>query len=167
MDIHTTLFDTWQPGTTAYATADLFQVAQGGDSAHNERFTNMRGAGQLPAGEKFEVRKIALMLDENLTEADLAEDLFGALIEIKIKDKLVFSCPARRLFAYSDYAGHFTQATAASRTLIGPSGQPFTLDIPLTIPGGTRFVVRAVQGTALAETRDIKVILEGVLSLPD
>jgi hypothetical protein len=164
---HTTLFDTWQPSTTANAETLLFQVPRGGDSTHNERFTNARGAGQLPAGEKFTINNIGLMADQNFTDADWTTGLYGALLEVRVMDKIVFSAPARRCFTNSSYGGHFTQATAADAEVIGPNGDGFILSVPIVIPGGVRFDVRLVQGSALAATRSVKCILEGILDLPD
>lgn len=167
MDIHTTLYDTWQPGTTANAEATLFQTAQGGDSTHTESFTNARGAGQLPAGEKFVIEKVKLIIDEQIAEADFDTRLYGGFIEVRIKDKTVLKAPAQMFFAHSAYGGHFTQATAALTQSIGPIGDGFTLKLPLTLNGGERFQVRCVQGAAFAAAIDHKVVLEGILSLPD
>lgn len=167
MDIHTTLYDTWQPGTTASAEASLFQTAQGGDTTHTESFTNARGAGQLPAQEKFEIRNIKLIQDEQIAEADFDTRLFGAFIELKLKDKSLLKAPASMFFAHSSYSGHFTQATAALTQAIGPMGEGFQLEIPIMIEGGQRFVIRCVQGAAFASAIDFKVVLEGILSLPD
>jgi hypothetical protein len=67
---------------------------------------------------------------------------------------------------YADYGGHFTQATASSRALIGPVGNGYVLDIPIIIPGGTKFVVRILQKTALSAPVKMKVVLNGILSRP-
>jgi hypothetical protein len=167
MDIHTTLYDTWQPGATANAESMLFQTPQGGDSTHTEAFTNMRGGGQLPSGEKFVLKKIKLIIDEQIAEADFDTRLFNAFVEFRLKDKTVFKSPASMLFAHSSYGGHFTQATAALTQAIGPMGTGFELEIPIVIEGGERFQVRCVQGAAFASAIDHKVVLEGILSLPD
>lgn len=166
-DFHTTLFDTWQPGATANAEAILFQTPRGGDATHNERFTNSRGAGQLPSQESFSVRALHLMTDENIPDAELDTAFYGALIELRLKDKVVFSSPARRCISHSAWGGHFAQAAAADAEAIGPVGDGFALSIPIEIPGGVRFDVRAVQGPAFAAAQDFKVILEGVLTTPD
>lgn len=167
MDIHTTLYDTWQPGTTASAEAMLFQVPQGGDSTHTESFTNCRGAGVLPTGEKFLVKKVKLIIDEMIAEADFDTRLYGGFIEVRIKDKTVLKAPAQMFFAHSAYGGNNLQATAALIQSIGPLGDGFILDLPLTIAGGERFQVRCVQGAVFASAIDHKVVLEGILSLPD
>ena len=167
MDIHTTLYDTWQPGTTASAEATLFQTPQGGDATHTESFTNARGAGQLPSGEKFLLKKVKLIIDGQIAEVDFDTRLYGGFIEIRVKDKTVLKAPAQMFFAHSAYGGHFLQATAALTQSIGPTGDGFVLELPIEINGGERFVIRCVQGAAFASAIDHKVVLEGVLTLPD
>ncbi len=167
MDLHTVLYDTWQPGATASAEATLFQTPQGGDATHTESFCNARGAGQLPSGEKFTIKKIKLIIDEMIAEADFDTRLYGGFIELRVKDKTVLKAPAQMFFAHSAYAGHFSQATAALTQSIGPLGDGFALEIPIEIAGGERFQVRCVQGAAFASAMDHKVVLEGILSLPD
>jgi len=167
MVIHTTLYDTWQPGTTANAEATLFQTPQGGDATHNEQFTNMRGAGQLPSEEKFTLRNIKLIIDEQIAEADFDTRLYTSFIELRVKDKTLLKAPSAMFFAHSAYGGHFTQATAALTQAIGPAGNGFELRIPITIDGGVRFLVRCVQGAAFASAIDHKIVLEGELDIPD
>lgn len=167
MDIHTTLYDTWQPGTAAGAEALLFQTPQGGDATHTESFTNSRGAGVLPSGESFLIKKVKLIIDEQIAEADFDTRLYGGYIELRVKDKTLLKAPAQMFFAHSAYSGNNLQATAALIQSIGPLGDGFVLDLPVTIKGGERFQVRCVQGAAFASAIDHKVVLEGVLSLPE
>lgn len=164
---HTTLFDTWQPAAVAGAEAILFQTPRGGDAAHNDRFTNARGAGQLPADESFECRRVGVMYDEELLQVDADTNVFGALLELRLKDKVVLSAPVRRCVTHSAWGGHFTQAAAATINEAGQIGEGFALDIPVVIPGGARFDVRLVQGAAFAAAQDFKLILEGYLTVPD
>ena len=166
-DFHTTLFDTWQPGTTANAEDILFQTPRGGDSAHNERFTNARGAGQLPAEESFLIDKIGVMVDELVAAADYDTYYFGALLEIRLKDRVVFSAPVMHLFMSSAKSGPIGATAGDAVLFTGALGNGFPLSVPINIMGGTRFDVRAVQGAAFAAAVDTKVILEGVLSTPD
>jgi len=167
MDIHTTLYDTWQPSTVASAEAILFQTPQGGDSTHTESFTNSRGAGVLPSGEKFTIKTVKLILDKMIAEANFDTRLYGGFIELRVKDKTLLKAPAAMFFAHSAYSGITTEATAALIQSVGPLGDGFTLDIPIIINGGERFQVRCVQGAAFAAAMDHKVVLEGVLSLPE
>lgn len=167
MDLHTVLYDTWQPSTTASAEATLFQTPQGGDSTHTESFTNARGAGQLPSGEKFSIKKIKLIIDEMIAEADFDTRLYGGFIEVRVKDKTVLKAPAQMFFAHSAYGGNNLQATAALIQSIGPLGDGFILDLPIEISGGERFQIRCVQGAAFASAIDHKIVLEGILSLPE
>ncbi len=166
-DFHTTLFDTWQPGTTANAEAILFQTPRGGDSTHNERFTNARGAGQLPSEESFLIRKLGVAVDEVIADSELDTAFYGALMEIRLKDKLVFSAPVRWIIAASGWSGFAAQATAADLDSVGPVGDGLLLDPQVQIMGGTRFDVRMVQGAAFGAVQDFKVVLEGILSTPD
>ena len=165
-DFHTTLFDTWQPGTTANEESLLFQTPRGGDATHNERFTNMRGAGNLPSEEAFAVENIGVMIDENIPDSDLDVFLYGALLELRLKDKVVFSCPPLRCMIASGRGGVLAQAVAADVEFAGPIGDGFQLRMPIAIPGGTRFDVRAVSGAALTAAQDFKLILEGILTTP-
>ena len=167
MDLHYCLYDTWEPGTTAHAEATLFQVAEGGDSTHTEQYTNMRGAGSLPNAERFLVKRVHLIQDENVTDADFDTYLYGAIVEMRVKDKTMFKVPAQLLFSHSAKAGHFAQATAADAEFIGPVGDGWALEIPIEIPPGAPFKVRCKQGGAFATTISFKLVLEGILSTPD
>ena len=167
MTIHTTLYDTWEPGTVANAEAVLFQTPQGATATATESYTNARGAGVLPTGETFTIKKIKLIIDEMIAEANFATRLYGAFIEVRIKEKTLLKAPASMFYAHSAYGGHFTQATLALTQSIGPIGEGLVLDIPLVIEGGMRFVVRCVQGAAFAAAISHKVVLEGELEIPD
>lgn len=166
-DFHTTLFDTWQPSTVAFAESILFQTPRGGDATHTERFTNARGAGTLPAEEAFQIDKIGVMLDELVAAADLDTFYFGALLEIRLKDKVVFSSPVMNLFIASSKSGPIGATAGDAVLFTGPQGNGFALSLPISIPGGTRFDVRLVQGAAFAAAVDTKVILFGILTTPD
>ncbi len=166
-DFHTTLFDTWQPAAVANAEAILFQTPRGGDATHNERFTNARGAGQLPAEEAFLIRKLGVAVDEIIPQAELAIAFYGAIMEIRLKDKVVFSSTVRWIMAASGWGGSVVQAIAADIDAAGPLGNGLDLNPNVNIPGGTRFDIRLVQGAAFAAAQDFKVILEGVLTTPD
>jgi hypothetical protein len=126
----------------------------------------MRGGGALPTEESFKLEEVAVFPDQEVAEGDIAKLTQGSLLEIKVSDRSLLKIPLRLAIKYADYGGHFTQATAASRALIGPVGAGYYLDIPIVIPGGTKFVVRILQKTALSASTKVKVVLNGILSRP-
>lgn len=165
-DLRYFLYDTAVFGTTAGTEHVLFQVAQGGDATHTEDFTNSRGAGSLPSEERFVCDRIGVFVDAAIADAEVEKVFTGSFLEIRVADKSVFKAPLKVCAGYGGWSGHFTQATAANRALIGPAQGYCHLDIPIEIPGGTAFRVRVYQKTALAAAANVKVVLGGVLSTP-
>lgn len=165
--IHTTLFDGWPVAAAALSPEQaLFQVIRGGDAVHIDTFTNMRGAGQLPSTESFEIHRIDLLMDGVIVIADMDVFLAAALIELRLKERTVFSCPARHLLSSFRYSGAILAAAAIDAITMGANG--FALDIPIVIPGGVNFVVRAVQQPgAIAAAILLKVVLSGYLTTGD
>jgi len=164
--LHTTLFDTWPIPVAAAPPALLFQVVRGGDAVHIATFTNMRGAGQLPSTEEFEIHKIYIIPDRQATVLDPVALLHQSLVELRIKERTVFSCPARYLCAGPAWQGMTVAVAFEAAELIN---EPFILDLPLTIPGGVSFVVECTPSAALfpAAIFNIVVVLEGYLNTPD
>lgn len=165
MDLSYIMYDSIDFGS-AVGQQTLFQVPQGGDAIHTESFTNSRGSGQFPSGEKFVIKKIGFVVDYNLSDADLIDFMNLSTFEIRVNDTTYFKCPLQCILAYSGYSGYLGQASAASLVAIGPSGVPYQLEIPITINGGDSFKVLVYQGTPLSgASRRFKVILEGILSI--
>ena len=107
------------------------------------------------------------MLDELVAAADYDTFYFGAILEVRIKDKVVFSSPVMPLFMASSKSGPIGATAGDAILFTGPQGDGFPLNIPIIIAGGTRFDVRLVQGAAFAAAVDTKVILVGILTTPD
>jgi hypothetical protein len=164
---HTTLFDGWPVAAAALSpNALLFQVIRGGDAVHIASFTNMRGAGQLPSTESFEVHKISLLMDGTIPIADMDVFLAAALVEMRIKERTVFSAPGRHLLGSFRYSGGILAAAAIDAITMSNNG--FALDLPITIPGGVNFVVEGTQQpVAIAAPILMKVVLDGYLTTPD
>lgn len=161
-----TLYDT---AVLSNAVTDqvLFQVSQGADATHTESFTNSRGAGQLPTGESFEVKKISATVDGNWVVADQINWILNSFCEIRVSDLTVFKCPLAYLVDGASFGGLYTQASAAEESAIGYQGDGYELEIPIEIQGGVQFRVRIYGGTALSTTgRNVKITLHGTLSLP-
>lgn len=165
VNLHFQLYDTWLPGTTASAESILFQVIQGGDATHDEKYTNMRGAGALPQTEKFVVNRIKIQQDKILPIADVLLAYYDALIEFKLSDFSYFKIPVMQCIDHTGWGGFLAQASAANSSTIGPLGQGFELVNPINIPGAQPFKVRLVQGVALSAASRLKVILEGIYTL--
>lgn len=159
------IYDTWTPGITANAESILFQIITGGDSTHNEQYTNMRGSGALPQSEKMTINKIKVQLDLILPKADLLLVYFNALLEIRVGDFSYIKLPVLQCIDHSAWGGTEVQASAADSIVVGPHGQGFTLDKPIFIDGAIPFKVRMVQGAALSAASRFKVILEGDYTL--
>ena len=165
-DLDYVLYDTAVFGATANNESVLFQVAQGGDATHTESFTNMRGAGQLPQAEAFSVEWIGVNPDHALVEADIEAIWRGSFLEIRVADLTVLKAPLRLFADQADYQGHFAQAAAANRVIIGLRGEGYALTKPISIPGGTYFRVRVVQGPAVTAGSNMKVNMRGTLTIP-
>lgn len=152
--------------STAIAEAALFQVPQGGDTAHTKSFTNARGAGAFPSGESFEVDNVSVFADFNPT---IPDDLYlvwvNSYLEIRVADKSRLFIPLRLAANYNNFEGMFTQATAANKTLGGIKNDGLDLDIPIKIAGGTAFRVNILQGSNLTiATAPMRVVLNGILT---
>lgn len=169
-DYYTTLFDTAPFGTTANTENLLFKVARGADSTHTESFTNMRGAGQLPATEKFVVRRISAVVDYNITQADVPKWFLASFLDFRVLDRTVFFAPLALLADASGYGGSDTTTAGANGNRVGLLGDGYAFPDPafyLTLLGGESWYVRVVQGTALAAgSSNIKIVLHGVLTIP-
>lgn len=165
-DLHYVLYDTATFGTTAGTNHLLFQVGEGVDASHPESITNMRGNGSLPTEESFTLMAIHVWPEQEIGEADLYDLFDRCLLELRVSDKTLLKAPLRLFASHNAWGGQFTQATAANRAVIGVEGNGFTLQNPITIPGGTRFSVRLYQNNAFTSAVYVKVALEGVLTTP-
>ena len=168
MDISYHLYDTALFGVTAGVTHPLFQIIEGGDATHVSDFTNMRGAGQLPGNEKFSIRWIGVCFESNQVLADVDDWYLNGFVRLTYNNLVMLQSPIIPLIAYSDFGGHFTQAVAADRTVIGRSGSGYYVDPMIVVKGNTGFKVEVFQGVAIATaSQRVKVILEGILSRPE
>lgn len=143
----------------------LFQVAEGLDAAHTGAVTNMRGNGALPPAEKFVLERIHVFPSGEVPEADIAKLFQDNRLRIFLGDTELLQVPLIFCASYTSYGGHFTQATAASRALIGLQNWGYDVKPEIEIPGGVRFRIVVEQYTALSANRAMKVALEGILSV--
>ena len=159
------LYDTAVFGTSLGGEQALFQVAQGADATHTKAFTNMRGAGSLPPNESFEIRNIMCFLDEPITVAADAQNVWqDSYIEVRVNDESLLFLPLRVTAGFNGFGGHFTQASAANAAPIGLIGNGYDIDPTILIPGGTAFRVNVNQGTVLsAASQNLRVLLNGIL----
>lgn len=156
------LYDTAPFTNAADTDLTLFQVPRGGDSTHNEKYTNMRGAGALPANEQFDVNWLGFIVDHNTVIADVAKWYVNSFFEFIYMDKSILKCPLVLLTASSAYGGFYTQAAAADEAAIFQQGQGLSLNMPIVIKGGDAFRVRVYQGTALSGTVNFKLVMRGI-----
>lgn len=161
-------YDTAAFGNAAATEHTLFQVARGGDATHTEAFTNMEGAGALPAGNDFELHKIGVVVDYNTVVADLPKLCVGSFLELIILNKTVFKAPLAKFIDRSAWGGFYSQAAAADEAAIGLLGDGYTFRKTIPLKGGWSFRVRVYQGLALAAANsNLKVNLEGLLTTPN
>jgi hypothetical protein len=165
-DYRYVLYDTATFNTSGSTNHILFQVGEGADSSHPEYITNMRGNGALPTEEAFTVQRIHVWNEQEVAEADIFDLTDQSLLELRVSDKTLLKIPLRLALSHVEAGGHFTQATAAARAIIGHTGYGFELPEAITIPGGTRFSVRVYQSNAFNASTRVKVALEGILSMP-
>lgn len=164
-DFSFVLYDTAPFGATAGTDHVLFQVSQGADSTHTEAYTNSRGAGQLPTEEKFLLKRLHAIIDHNTALADIPKIFNASYFELRVSDKIVFKCPLAMLSSKNSYGGHYTQAAAADEAVIGLDGEGYELEIPIEIQGGVSFRPKVYQGTAVTASSNIKIVLEGTLTM--
>lgn len=166
----TTLYDSAALGTTANTEFTLFKVARGADSTHVEAFTNMRGAGALPAKETFVVWGYGITLDSVILEADINGWFAGGFVDVRINDQTRFYSPIQPLVDHIGFGGSDNQTAGATTNHVGLLGFGFMYPDPslrLTIPPAENFYVRLFQKTAISSsTLTVKVILYGVLTIP-
>jgi len=169
-DLRWVLYDTATFVSTLTSTPTvhvLFQTAEGVDPATKHGgVTNMRGNGALPPDEKFTVLYVHVYPDAEIPEADIAQIWNQSRLRIYLGDTELLQVPLRFCASLTGYSGHFTQATAANRALIGLENWGYHVDPPVELPGGARFRVVVEQYTALSGNRPIKVALEGILTRP-
>lgn len=166
MDLRYILYDTAAVPLAAAQNVILFQNGEGSAAAFVESVTNMRGSGSLPSSEKFVAQMLYCWPETELAEADLHTFWAGALIEIKVLDQTLLKIPARLALYSAAFGGHFTQVAAANRTAIGPEAYGYSLNPSIEIPGATRFSVRFYKNAAAAGIINVKVALDGILTLP-
>lgn len=167
VDLSWMLYDTALFGTVDNTPHTLFQVAEGGDATHVADFTNMRGFGVLPSTEKFVARKIGVALETNATESDAEDWFLDGYLRLYLANNVVFQAPTLALISNTGFNGHFAQAAAANRALIGRNGNGYELDPQLVIGGGVLFKVELYQGTVVAANNTrVKVMLDGILTRP-
>lgn len=159
------LYDTVVFGATANAESILFQVTSGADATHNEQFTNMRGAGVLPATEDFIVNKISVAVDKALAVADVPTIFNGSILEVRLADFTMIKMPIVLFIDASAFSGSLQLAAAANNASIGLMGDGYELKKPIHIPGATPFKVRVLQGPAVTAGTNIKVVLQGDYTL--
>lgn len=151
----------------AAAMHNLFQTSQGSSSTRTESKTNSPGSGVLPQNFVFELHRISVFPDVNMSAADRENMWLQSYLKIEVNNQEVFKAPLRMIAGYAGYQGLYTQAAAADEALIGANGDGFELPVPITIKGGDGFRVDVYQGTATAATQYVKVALEGLLTTPN
>lgn len=165
-DYRYTLYDTAIFSVAGAANHLLFQVGEGVDALHSELITNMRGNGSLPQEESFLLQKLHVWNEQLVAAADLFDLTDQAFVEIRLSDKTVLKVPLRLVMSNAAWIGSANLAAGAETAVIGNQGWGFDVMENVTIPGGTRWSVRVHQELGLAATCRVKVVLEGILSMP-
>lgn len=160
------LFDTVSIAT-ANATTEFyfFRTPEGKTTLE----TNLQLYSSIPVGWIFEVSKMRLIPNADITPADLSE-IFGTVTAqlstvtyLKDGDTEIFTLPAIMLNAG---CGVVSNVTTAIGTLGIPSNNAtFTFGFPLTITGGRTFSFKYKFGAAPtpAVASKIQMVLEGIL----
>ena len=162
------IWDTAVFGAAANTEFLLFQVAQQGDATHTESFTNSRGAGVFPASESYLIKKVSVVVDFNILQANAQTWYVGAFLEIRVSDVIRFKAPLQLLMDASAFGGASSTTAGANQNTVGLLGDGFELppDRFINVPGGAPWKVRVFQVTAAAASSNIKVVLQGDLTIP-
>lgn len=159
------IFDSANFGASANAESILFQTVQGGDATHNEPYTNARGSGQFPPGEKFLVKRVGLMVDKVTNKADVQNMFVTSVFQLDVANVTVLKIPGQLAVARSAYSGSALEATIVDTMTVGLMGDGYMLDLPITINGGIPFRVRLLSGQAVTASSLVKAFLDGVLTM--
>lgn len=159
-DLSYVFFDTVATGTAAFD-ALLFQVARGADATHTDDFTNMVSSGAFPAGQKFVIDHIGVIIEPALTPAD-ADALFHAsLLQVLINSQVDFWCPLTEVVDNSGWTGFNNLAAGAGLQVTGSFSDGFMLKIPINVDGGVGFGVRIKTTVATAVSSKLVCSLTG------
>lgn len=165
MDLRYVLYDSLLT-TAAKQDVLLFQVAQGADATHTESFTNMRGAGSLPAQESFTIQKIGVIVPPTIVAADFLAYFMNAFVQIRARDQVVAWVPLPLCLIASSWNGFSNLAAAGGLSAIGNLRDGFDLlDLPLVISGGEKFAARVVLNTAPTVVATLIIALIGKLTI--
>jgi hypothetical protein len=158
-EIDFTLYDLTASGTTPSATLTFFNHNRGTDGL---AVTNMELAGQLPATQRFLIKKMQLLVDVEAAAGDSADVLDAAVAELYINNKLMYSIPAAVL------ATGVTPSQTTTAT-VGPAVNmyEFEFDKAIVLNGGVPFKVSMLIGkTAVSASTDLTYMLRGRLVRP-
>src|SRR5574341_961390 len=98
------LWDVAVLSTTAGVTHSLFQARENQDSSNPKHKTNMRGAGSLPTGEEFLIRKIEVFPDTQLAQADIHALVDSSYITVSVGDRAMFEAPLREVLGHNSFS---------------------------------------------------------------
>jgi hypothetical protein len=166
-DVAYMLFDTAVFGAAAPTEFILFQSRQGSDGTHTETFTNSRGPGVMPQSESFKIEVVYVWPDFAPLEANVGTWFLASKLEVILADKLLLSLPLTVCLGQNRWGGADASTAAANQAHVSMDNGGFELlDHPITLPPGEVFKVRLLQGTAAAASSNVKVGLQGILTLP-
>ncbi len=162
---HYPIYDTAQLGTTANSEHTLFQSVQGSSTGGNAQLTNMRGNGQFPSTEGFEVHSIGVHMADVFTPDDIQGLFNGSYLRFELNNFKVLEIPLYKASDMNDVNAMYSEATATDFAYGGQSGAGFDLKIPIMINGGVSFIVTLFQGLAV-DVADSAVVcvLDGILT---
>lgn len=163
------IYDTAVFGTTANNKTTLFQSGQGSGGGNGEAITNMRGSGQFPDRETFEIMKIGIHINTiSLTDDDIQGLFVNSILTLNYNNVKMLQAP---LYMFSDLnavQGIKTESTASPFDMFGQEGKGYDLRKPLVIQGGKSFNVEILQGLAVDNaSQNLYCVLYGMLDAPD
>lgn len=132
----------------------------------DKKLSNTRGPGAMPSSESFAIQRIWAYADFAPLEANVGTWFLNSLVEIIESNFTWLQIPLQNILALTEWAGMDASTIAANQAHIAVSNPPYVLDNPIQLLGGKPFTVRVTQGTAAAAASNVKIMLDGILTLP-
>lgn len=163
------IYDTAFLADSAGVNHVLFQQGQGTGTNKTPQFTNMRGSGQFPDKESFELKGIGLHIDSTgFSKEDVADLFHGCYVTVTYNNVKIMQAPAYLFSDRNAYNGVVELASAAAFQAFGQEGKAYMLTKPVMVKGGKNFTLEFYQALAVDTANlDLKVVLYGTLISPD
>lgn len=131
----------------------------------DKKLSNTRGPGAMQASESFALQRIIAYVDIAPLEANVGTWFLNSLLEIIESNFTWLQIPLQAVLSLSGWQGADASTAAANQAHIAVNNPPYVLDTPIILGPGKPFTVRVTQGTAAAAATNVKILLDGILTI--